>query len=210
MGLFNFARTTVTNINRNAKNRLRTFGKVLKADKTAELPREMKIYQDWLKEQPTQLRQYNRKTKLYEPKIPRGSLRNSEMYEEFVEQLNEFLNTTQTYQDIKRMQDSFEYITGNKITMDEAVDVLNINDSASQSSSKEVGTGNYSTRVKHAYNAALYEFDNKEDQKIMFSIMEPYLNTMPVNELYDYVRMNGKDLVDSYKKNFNDRSGLFD
>lgn len=210
MGLFNFGRTSVTNINRNAKNRLRTFGKVLKADKSAELPREMKIYQDWLKEQPTQFRTYNRKTKLYEPKIPRGSLRNSEMYEEYVEQLNEFLNTTQTYQDIKRMQDSFEYITGNKITMDEAVDVLNINDSTSQSSSKEIGTDKYSTRVKHAYNAALYEFDDKEDQRIMFSIMEPYLKTMPVNELYDYVRMNGKDLVDNYKKSINDRGGLFD
>lgn len=210
MGLFNFARTTVTNITRNAKNRLRTFGKVLKADKSAELPREQKIYQDWLKEQPTQFRQYNRKTKLYEPKIPRGSLRNSEMYEEFVEQLNEYLNTTQTYQDIKRMQDSFDFVTGHKITMDSAVDVLNIDESVAQASSKEIGTDRYSVRVKHAYNATLYEFDDREDQKIMFSIIEPYLKTMPVNEIYDYVRMNGKELVDNYKKNFNDRSGLFD
>lgn len=69
------------------------FVKAIKEGKLKADNKAFAEYQDFLKNSNPKFRRYNRSLKAYQPTIPRGKLKNSKEFEEFMLNLNEKLNT---------------------------------------------------------------------------------------------------------------------
>lgn len=69
------------------------FVKAIKEGKLKGDNKSFTEYQDFLKNSNTKFRRYNRSLKAYQPTIPRGKLKNSKEFEDFMLNLNEKLNT---------------------------------------------------------------------------------------------------------------------
>lgn len=69
------------------------FVKAIKEGKLKDDNKSFSEYQEFLKNSNPKFRRYNRSLKAYQPTIPRGKLKNSKEFEEFMMNLNEKLNT---------------------------------------------------------------------------------------------------------------------
>ena len=186
MNLIKLGSDAIRSVVRNTKNRLATFGK---HKKDVGLPVEQQEFQEFLKNAPKEFRKYNRKTKMYEPKIPRGALKESEEYQQYILDLNNELNTSSSYQELERYQKQYKKYTGIDISIDEASQLRDI--------SKEVkqATGPYKQSEARAYagfNGLIYAKKNGanlsfDDMMRFYQERESQFQRMQVNEIYNYI-----------------------
>lgn len=192
MGLLKLGSDAIRSVVRNTKNRLATFGK---HKKDIGLPVEQQELQEFLKNSPKEFRKFNRKTKMYEPKIPRGALKESEEYQQYILELNNELNTSSSYQDIERFIKQYEKATttkkheGIKLTFDEASKLREL--------SKEVRSSStpYRQQEDRAYagfNGLIYAKKNGanltyQDMIEFYEARRDKFDRMQVNEIYNYI-----------------------
>lgn len=186
MGLIKLGSDAIRSVVRNTKNRLATFGK---HKKDVGLPVEQQELQEFLKNAPKEFRKYNRKTKMYEPKIPRGALKESEEYQQYILELNNELNTSSSYQDIERYQKQYSKYTGIDISIDEASKLRELSKEVKQS------TGPYNQSEARAYagfNGLIYAKKNGanmsyDDMMEFYNSRYQQFQRMQVNEIYNYI-----------------------
>lgn len=186
MGLLKLGSDAIRSVVRNTKNRLATFAK---HKKDIGLPVEQQELQEFLKNSPKEFRKYNRKTKMYEPKIPRGALKESEEYQQYILELNNELNTSSSYQELERYQKQYQKYTGIDISIDEASKLRDLSKEVKQAS------GPYRQSDARAYagfNGLVYA--KKNGANMTYDEMMEFYNSryqqfqrMQVNEIYNYI-----------------------
>lgn len=109
----------IKGVTQKARRRAQAFGKALKEKKLKNAPKHFEEWQDTLKKSDKRFRRYNKKLKVYEPITPRGKIKKSAEYQQFVLDLNEYVNTNLTAQaEIKKRDFINEVKKENKITDD--------------------------------------------------------------------------------------------
>lgn len=102
----NILSKTVKGIMQKARRRVNAFQKAFKSNKLDKTKTtNYNDFQDFLKSSNKKFRRYNRKIGAYEPITPRGKLRNSEEFTNFVLNINEYTNTSRTAQEEIERQD---------------------------------------------------------------------------------------------------------
>ena len=168
MSLISLGINAAKSITRKAADRIKTFGKHAKSE---GLTREVKEQQEFLKNSDTSFRKYNRSTKMYEPRVPRGKKKKSPQYQDFLKELNSQNETMSTYKDIKQTQKEYEQITGEPISFQQASTVSDIEKGVSTENEAKEGTDSESLRAAHTYNAMKYN-TNEEENKVRISRRE--------------------------------------
>lgn len=107
----NISSKAIKGIMQKARRRISAFQKAFKQGKlnkkSYEKSKESNILdlQEYLKTSNKKFRRYNRKIGMYEPITPRGKLKQSSEFEQFVLDINQFINETRTAQEeIERKQ----------------------------------------------------------------------------------------------------------
>lgn len=90
----------VKSVMQKARRRISAFQKAIKNKKLDKnKTTSYNDFQEFLKNSDKKFRRYNRKIGAYEPITPRGKLRNSEEFTNFVLDINEYTNTSRTAQE---------------------------------------------------------------------------------------------------------------
>lgn len=203
MSLISLGINAAKSITRKAAGRIKTFGKHAK---TEGLTREVKEQQEFLKNSDTSFRKYNRSTKMYEPRVPRGKKKESVQYQEFLKELNSQNETMSTYKDIKQTQKEYEQITGEPISFQQASTVSDIEKGVSTENEAKEGTDSESLRAAHTYNAMKFSKHMTEaDKKALYNELVNSNFDIPVNKIYEYVSEMDERLGES----MNDWGELF-
>lgn len=107
----NISSKAIKGIMQKARRRISAFQKAFKQGKlnkkSYEKSKETNILdlQEYLKTSNKKFRRYNRKIGMYEPITPRGKLKQSSEFEQFVLDINQFINETRTAQEEIERQD---------------------------------------------------------------------------------------------------------
>lgn len=196
--MFKLASSTISSIVKNTKRRLQSFGK---HKKDIGIPIEQSDFQDYLKTAPKDFRKYNRKSKMYEPRIPRGKAKESDEYQLFIRNVNEYLNTTDTYQTISRFINQYQKFNKGieDMTATEAQHLMELSDEVKRHTSTYVGTNNISSKRYAGFDALIYARRNGanlsyDDMLQYYNEHEQQFENMAVNEIYNFVesRFNTK------------------
>lgn len=170
-----------------ARRRISAFQKAFKQGKlnkkSYEKSKDANILdlQEYLKTSNKKFRRYNRKIGMYEPIIPRGKLKQSSEFEQFVLDINQFMNETRTAKDeIERKEMKRKWNLSD--------DMLNLMDIQS------IDYNTYSSdtedaRQLHLDNAmGLYDIDMKDiDQMKKIRYISNHLNDYDIKDIYDAV-----------------------
>ena len=163
----------------------RRIGSFIKSFKSGKLDKnKTSTYTDmqsYLKSSDKKFRRYNRKIGAYEPIIPRGKLKQSDEFEQFVLDINQFMNETRTAKDeIERKEMKQKWNLSD--------DILNLMDMQS------IDYNTYSSdtedaRQLHLDNAmGLYDIDMKDiDQMKKIRHISNHLNDYDIKDIYDAV-----------------------
>lgn len=102
----NILSKAVKGIMQKARRRVSAFQKAIKNKKLDKnKTTNYNDFQEFLKNSNKKFRRYNRKIGAYEPITPRGKLRSSEEFSNFVLDINEYINTSRTAQEEIERQD---------------------------------------------------------------------------------------------------------
>lgn len=170
-----------------ARRRISAFQKAFKqgklTKKSYEKSKDANILdlQDYLKTSNKKFRRYNRKIGMYEPITPRGKLKQSSEFEQFVLDINQFMNETRTAQEeIKRKEMKQKWNLSD--------DMLNLMDIQS------IDYNTYSSdtedaRQLHLDNAmGLYDIDmNDIEQMNKIRQISNHISDYDIRDIYDAV-----------------------
>ena len=170
-----------------ARRRISSFQKAFKQGKlnkkSYEKSKESNILdlQEYLKTSNKKFRRYNRKIGMYEPITPRGKLKQSSEFEQFVLDINQFMNETRTAkEEIKRKEMKQKWNLSD--------DMLNLMDIQS------IDYNTYSSdtedaRQLHLDNAmGLYDIDmNDIEQMNKIRQISNHISDYDIRDIYDAV-----------------------
>ena len=199
MSILSIGADAISSVIRNTRYRIRSFAKHQKdvrtihgQDQKMGIPLEQQDLQDYLKNAPKEFRKYNRSSKLYEPKIPRGKSKQTGAFQDFIKELNYRLNTSDTYSELDKYIEAYKEQTGIELDYGEASLLKSISVEVKNASGFGVGT-NYTSREYASRNALIYQ------KKLGNTDMTPYemdkfveerskqFEHMQVNEIYNYI-----------------------
>ena len=199
MSILSIGAEAISSVIRNTRYRIRSFAKHQKdvrtihgQDQKMGLPLEQQDLQDYLKNAPKEFRKYNRSSKLYEPKVPRGKSKQTGAFQDFIKELNYRLNTSDTYSELDKYIEAYKEQTGIELDYGEASLLKSISAEVKNASGFGVGT-NYTSREYASRNALVYQ------KKLGNTDMTPYemdkfveersrqFEHMQVNEIYNYI-----------------------
>ena len=137
--------------------------------------------QSYLKSSNKKFRRYNRKIGAYEPIIPRGKLKQSDEFEQFVLDINQYMNETRTAkEEIERKEFKKEWNLSD--------DILNLMDIQSIDYS-EYSSDSENAKQLHLDNAmGQYDIDlNDVEQMKKIRYISNHLNDYDIKDIYDAV-----------------------
>lgn len=191
----------IKGVTQKARRRAQAFGKALKEKKLKNAPKHFTEWQDTLKKSDKRFRRYNRKLKVYEPITPRGKIKNSPEYQQFVLDLNEYVNTNLTAQDELKKQ---AFIAENKISDDvfEQLETSDYDISTYDSDDNEVKGAHiqralekYASKIKSGRADLAKELVKNIDRYNIHDIYEMVYNRTENGQLsFEDALINNKDL----------------
>ena len=183
----NISSKAIKGIMQKARRRISAFQKAFKQGKlnkkSYEKNKDSNILdlQAYLKTSNKKFRRYNRKIGMYEPITPRGKLKQSNEFEQFVLDINQFINETRTAQEeIERKQMKQKWNLS-----DDMLNLMDIQaiDYSTYSSDTE------DARQLHLDNAmGLYDIDmNDIDQMNKIRHISNHISDYDIKDIYDAV-----------------------
>lgn len=163
----------------------RRIGSFIKSFKSGKLDKSKTSsytdMQSYLKSSNKKFRRYNRKIGAYEPIIPRGKLKQSDEFEQFVLDINQYMNETRTAkEEIERKEFKKEWNLSD--------DILNLMDIQSIDYS-EYSSDSENAKQLHLDNAmGQYDIDlNDVEQMRKIRQISNHLNDYDIKDIYDAV-----------------------
>lgn len=178
----NILSKTVKGIMQKARRRVNAFQKGFKSKKLDRTKTSnYNDFQDFLKNSNKKFRRYNRKIGAYEPITPRGKLRNSEEFTNFVLDINEYINTSRTAQEEIERQDIAKHYN----LSDDILNLMDIQgiDVSEYSSDSEDAKHLHLDNAMSEYNIDLF---NPEQMKKISQISRN-LEKYNLRDIYDAV-----------------------
>lgn len=163
----------------------RRIGSFIKSFKSGKLDKNKTTtytdMQSYLKSSNKKFRRYNRKIGAYEPIIPRGKLKQSDEFEQFVLDINQYMNETRTpKEEIERKEFKKEWNLSD--------DILNLMDIQSIDYS-EYSSDSENAKQLHLDNAmGQYDIDlNDVEQMKKIRQISRHINDYDIKDIYDAV-----------------------
>lgn len=178
----NILSKTVKGIMQKARRRVNAFQKAFKSKKLDRTKTSnYNDFQDFLKNSNKKFRRYNRKIGAYEPITPRGKLRSSEDFTEFVLDINDYINTSRTAQEEIERQDIAKHYN----LSDDILDLMDIQaiDVSEYDSDTDVAKHLHLDNAMSEYNIDLF---NPEQMKKISQISRN-LENYNLRDIYDAV-----------------------